>query len=67
MNGHKSDFQLYATVKLKKIDDKHLICHNIYHFQVGIVDLIHADNNNEHQLEELLSRKECKWISDYVP
>ena len=36
MNGHKSDFRLYAACKLKKIDNKCLYDH------VGI--------NDEHQL-----------------
>ena len=68
MNGHKSDFRLYAAGKINKMDNKllydHLICHNIDYFHVSIVDMIHVGNNTESQLEELLSRKERKWIWD---
>ena len=42
----------------------YLICHDIDYFHVYIVDMIHIDNNTESQLEELLSRKERKWIWD---
>ena len=65
MNGHKSDFRLHADDKLKK-DNKTgnilLYDHLFYidHFQVCIVDLIHVDNNNEHQLG--ISEKAHKWI-----
>ena len=65
MNGHKSDFRLYAAVYINKMDIKflydHLICHNIDYFHVCIVSMIHVGNNNESQLEKLLSRKERKW------
>ena len=68
MNVHKSDFRIYAAGKINKMDNKllcgHLICHNIDYFHVCIVDMIHVGNNNESQLEELLSRKERKWIWD---
>ena len=68
MNGHKSDFRHYAAIKINKMDNKllydHLISHNIDYFHVYIVDLIHIGNNTESQLEELLSRKERKWIWD---
>ena len=65
MNGHKSDFRLYAAGKINnKLLYDHQICHDIDYFQVSIVDLIRVDNNSEHQLEELLSRKERKWIWD---
>ena len=61
MNGHKSDFRLYAAGKINKMDNKllydHLICHSVYYFHVCIVDMIHIGNNAESQLEELLSRK----------
>ena len=40
----------------------HLICHYIDYFHVSIVDMIHVGNNTESQLDELLSRTECKWI-----
>ena len=40
----------------------HLICYDIDYFQVCIVDMIHVGNNTESQIEELLSRKERKWI-----
>ena len=42
----------------------HLICHDIDYFKVCIVDMIHVGNNTESQIEELLSRKERKWIWD---
>ena len=68
MNGHKSDFRLYATGKNNKKDNKllydHLIYDNIDYLHVCFVDMIHVDNNTESQLEELFSRKECKWILD---
>ena len=68
MNGHKSDFRLYAAGKINKMDNKllydHLICHNIDYFHVSIVDMIHVGNNTESQLDEFLSRKERKWIWD---
>ena len=38
--------------------------HNIDYFLMCVVDIIQVGNNNEHELEELLSRKECKWILD---
>ena len=68
MNGHKSDFRLYAAGKINKMDNKllhdHLISHNIDYLHVCIVDMIHVGNNTESQLEELLGRKECKLIWD---
>ena len=68
MNGNKSDFRLYAAGRINKMDSKllydHLICHYIDYFHVCIVDMIHVGNNTESQLEELLSRKERKWIWD---
>ena len=42
----------------------HLICHNIDYFHVSIVDMIQVGNNTESQLDELISRKERKWICD---
>ena len=42
----------------------HLICHNIDYFHVSIVDMIQVGNNTESQLDELLGRKERKWIWD---
>ena len=52
MNGHKSEFRLYDAGKIKKIDNKllydHLIYHNIDYFQVCNEDLIHLDNNYQH-------------------
>ena len=68
MNGHKSDFRLYAAGKINKMDNKllydHLICHYIDYLDVCIVDMICVGNNTESQLEELLGRKERKWIWD---
>ena len=68
MNGHKSYFRLYAAGKINKMDNKllcdHLTYHNIDYFHVSIVDMIHIGNNTESQLDELLSRKERKWIWD---
>ena len=68
MNGHKSDFRLYAAGKINKMDSKllydHVIYHNIDYFHVRIVDMIHVGNNTESQLDELLCRKERKWIWD---
>ena len=68
MNGHKSDFRLYTAGKINKMDNKllcdHLISHDIDYFHVCIVEMIHVGNNTESQLEELLSRKERKWIWD---
>ena len=68
MNGHKSDFRLYAAGKINKMDNKlqydHLISHDIDYFHVCIVGMIHVGNNTESHLEELLSRKERKWIWD---
>ena len=66
MNRHKSDIRLYAAGKINKMDNKliydYLISHYIDYFHVCIVDMIHVGNNTESQLEELLSRKERKWI-----
>ena len=49
MNGHKSDFRLYAAAMINKMDNKliydHLICHDIDYFHVCIVDMIHVGNN----------------------
>ena len=67
INGNKSDFRLYAVGKTNKMVNKLLydpICHNIDYFHMCIVDMIHVGNNIEAQLEELLSRKERKWIWD---
>ena len=68
MNEHKSDFRLYAAGKINKMDNKllydHLISHYIDYFHVCIADMIHVSNNTEFQLEELLGRKERKWIRD---
>ena len=68
MNGHKSDFRLYAAGKINKTENKllcdHLICQHIVYFHVSIVDMIHIGNNTESQLEEHPSRKERKWIWD---
>ena len=68
MNGHKSDFRLYAAGKINKMDNKllydHLICLDIDYFHMSIVDMIHVGNNNESQLEKLLGRKERRWIWD---
>ena len=68
MNGQKSEFRLYAACKINKMDNKllydHLICHDIDYFDVCIVDMICIGNYTESQLEELLSRKERKWIWD---
>ena len=56
------------TCRSNKMDNKllydHLICHNIDYFHVSIVDMIQVGNNTESQLDELLSRKERKWIWD---
>ena len=64
MNGHKSDFRLYAAGKIKKMDKKllcdHLICHNKITFMCVLYNMIHVGNNTESQLDELLSRKERK-------
>ena len=66
MNGHKSDFRLYAAGKLNKMDYKllydHLILHKLDYFHVHIVDTLHVATTNRQQLHELLSRKERKWI-----
>ena len=68
MNRHKGDFRLFGTGKINMTDNKllydHLICHDIEYFHVSIVDMIRVGNNTESQLEELLSRKERKWIWD---
>ena len=68
MNRHKSDFRFYAAGKINKMDNKllydHLICHYIDYLHVSIVDMIHVGNNTESQLDELLDRKERKWIWD---
>ena len=51
MNGHKSDFRLYAAGRINKMDNKliydHLTCHNIDYSHVCIVDMIHIGNNTE--------------------
>ena len=61
-------YYYYAAGKINKMDNKllydHLICHSIDYFHVSIVDMIHIGNNTESQLDELLSRKERKWIWD---
>ena len=59
MNGYKFVFRLYVAGKMdNRLLCDHLIYHSIDYFQVCIVDLIRVGSNNEHQLEELLSRKE---------
>ena len=62
LNGQKSGLCLYAAGKINKVDNKllydHLIYHNIHYIQVCIVDLVHIDNSNRQQVEELLYRKE---------
>ena len=67
-NGHKINFRLNATGNINKMDNKllfdHLICHNIDYLHVCNVDMIHVGKNTESQLEELLIRKERKWIWD---
>ena len=66
MNGHKSDFRLYAAGNLNKMDNKllydHLIQHNLDYFHVCIVDFVHVANNSREQLQQLLNGKERKWI-----
>ena len=66
MNGHKSGFRLYAACKINKMDNKlvhyYLICHSIDYFHVWLDDMIHVGNNTESKFEELLGRKERKWI-----
>ena len=61
-----SDQRAYYLIN--KMDNKllydHLICHDIDYFHVSIVDMIRIGNNTESQLDELLSRKERKWIWD---
>ena len=68
LNGHKSDFRLYAAGRINKMDNKllydHLISHNIDYFHVCIVDMTHVSNNIESQYEEFLSRKDRQWIRD---
>ena len=68
MNGHKSDFRLYAAGKINKMDNEllcdHSISHDIDYFLASIVDMIHVGNNTESQLDEILSRKGCKCIWD---
>ena len=68
MNGHKSDFLLYAYGRINMMDNSllydHLICLSIDYLHVCIVDMIHVGKNTESQLEELLGRKERKWIWD---
>ena len=68
VNGQKSDFRFYAAAKINKMDNKlpydHLISHIIDYFHVCIVDMIHVGNNTKSQHEELLNRKESKWIWD---
>ena len=67
-NGHKSNFRLNATGNINKMDNKllydHLICLDIDYFHVCNVHMIHIGKNTESQLEELLIRKERKWIWD---
>ena len=67
-NGHKNYFRLYAAGKIYKMDNKlsydHIICHDMDYFHVCIVDMIRVGNNTEPRLDELLSRKERKWIWD---
>ena len=54
--------------KINRVDNSPLYYHLTYHyidcFQVCILDMIHVDNNDEHQLEELLRRKDRKCIWD---
>ena len=61
MNGHKSDFRLYAADRINKMDNKflydHLICHDIDYFHVCILDMIHVGNNTESQLKNSLAEK----------
>ena len=68
MNVHKCVYRIYAAGMINKMDNKllydHLICHKIDYFHVSIVDMIHVGNNAESQLDELLGRKERKWIWD---
>ena len=64
----KLHIEVHRASVMNKMDNKllydHLICHNIDYFHVSIVDMIQVGNNTESQLDELLSRKERKWIWD---
>ena len=66
MNGHKSDFRLYAAGKIIKMNNKllydHLIHYGLDYFHVHIVDSVHVANNSRHYLHQLLNRKERIWI-----
>ena len=68
MNGHKSDFRLYAAGKINKMDNKllydHLICHDIDYFHVSIVDMIHVLNLNS---MNSLAEKSANGFGIYVP
>ena len=69
MNGHKCNFRLYAAGMINKMDNKpkydYLICYDIDCFHEWIADMIHVGNNTESQLEELICRKERKWVWNY--
>ena len=71
MNGHKSDFRLYAAGKINRMDNElqyeHLICYDIDYFHVCIVHMIHVGNNTKSQFNVLLSRKERNGIWYFVP
>ena len=54
----------WTIKKMDKLLNDHLICHKIEYFHMCIVDMIHVGNNTGSQLEELLCRKERKWIWD---
>ena len=71
MNGHKSDFRLYAAGKINEMDNKllydHLICHDIDYFHVSIVDMIHIGNNMNLNLMNTLAEKSANGFGIYVP
>ena len=64
MNGHKVTSD-YAAGKINKISFYMMFESAMTDYiHVCIVDMIHVGNNTESQLEELLSRKERKWIRE---
>ena len=66
MNGHRSDFRLYASGKSSKMDNKplydHLLEHDLDYFLVQIVDRIFVSNRNSQDLHDMLDSREKEWI-----
>ena len=66
MNGHRSDFKLYASGRSNKMDYKalydHFISHNIENFNVQIIDRLLVGNHPVEKLHDMLNVREKEWM-----